>query len=145
MKKACLLTAVLFILPLSTYGQKCGRLRFFDVDSRRVYHAGQKIRYDEAHGAYTGLISVDTMYFLCPIRKSVTKSGSLAPGENYEDGAILAYVRRATDSRWTRKTFNYRCEDLTLKSGKMEFVVFNGKEMQVGSHDALCTLSSASE
>src|SRR5215472_12847978 len=89
----------LFVLPVS--GQQCGRLRFMEVDSNKVYAKGQNIRYEEAHGVYTGLLSADSLYFVCPGKITVTKRGSLAPGEAFEDGSVYIYIRRAIDRQWT--------------------------------------------
>jgi hypothetical protein len=143
--KIILLTPILLSLPFSAFAQQqCDRLHFLEVDSDKTYRPGQQIKYDEAHGVYTGLMSVDTMYFMCPIKKTVKKSGSLAPGEIYEDGSVSVFVRKATDRSWSMKILNYRCEDLSLKSGKMEYAVFNGEEIEVGSHNALCLFPKAS-
>ena len=131
--------SLLFTLP--ALAQQCSRLQFMEVDSNKVYRPGQKIKYDEPHGVYTGLLSVDTAYFFCPIKLTVKKRGSTAPHETYEGGTISLYMRSATVRQWSKKILDYRCEDLALNPGKMELAVFNGKELQVGSHDALCTFS----
>src|SRR6266849_2165170 len=87
--------SLLFALPAAA--QQCSRLRFMEVDSDKVYSLGQKIKYDEPHGVYMGLLSADSTYFFCPIQLTVTKRGSLAKYENYEDGFLTVLVRRATD------------------------------------------------
>ncbi len=133
------LLGLLFSLPACA--QQCARLQLMEVDSTKVYAAGQKVRYEEAHGAYTGLLSADSLYFLCPGKITVTKRGSSAPGEAFENGSVYIYIRRATDRQWTKKVVGYKCEDLAFIPGKMEFAVFNGKELQVGSHNAVCILS----
>ncbi len=129
----------LFALPASA--QQCNRLRFMEVDSNRVYSGGQKVRYGEAHGVYTGFLPANTLYFMCPGKLTVSKRGSLAPGETFEEGSANVFIRRATDHQWTKKIFDYKCEDLALIPGKMEYAVSNGSEIQVGSHNALCTFS----
>ncbi len=139
-------SAILFLGLLSAWpaaAQRCSRLRFMEVDSDKVYSPGQKIKFDEPHGVYTGLLSADSTYFFCPVNLTVTKRGSLAKYENYEDGSLTVFVRRATDRQWTKKVLPYRCENRMLNPGKMEYAVFNGKEMEVGSHDSLCLFSES--
>lgn len=135
--------SLLFALPAPA--QQCARLRFMEVDSDRVYTGGQKIKYDDAHGVYTGTLSADSLYFFCPVKLTATKRGSLAKNESYEDGSLTVLVRRATDRQWTKKVLPYRCENRTLNPGKMEYAVFNGKEIEVGSHDSLCLFSAESK
>lgn len=36
------------------------------VDANRVYSSGQKVKVDEPHGVYTGIILMDDYYFLRP-------------------------------------------------------------------------------
>ena len=78
--KAVLPTVILLSSPFSAVAQQqqpCARLHFLEVDSERVYRPGQQIKYDEPHGVYRGLMSVNTMYFMCPVKTSVKKRGSL--------------------------------------------------------------------
>jgi hypothetical protein len=140
MKRVALLAAILAIGPVSAHAQKCGHLQLMDVDSDRVYDAHEEIKYDEPHGVYTGLINTDQLYFICPIRSSVSSSGSRTRYETYEEGTILVYVRHATDRQWTRKTLSYNCEDRTLKTRKIEWAFSNDNGLQVGSHNSICTL-----
>jgi hypothetical protein len=143
MKIRLLLASLGLLFALPALGQQCGRLQFLEVDSDKVYAPGQKIKHDEAHGVYTGLLSADSIYFFCPVTLTVTKRGSLAKFENYEDGSLTVLVRRATDRQWTKKVLPYRCENRLLNPGKMEYVVFNGQELEVGSHDSLCLFSKS--
>jgi hypothetical protein len=144
MNRVALLSAIFVVCSVSTHAQECPRLHFFEVDSDKVYRAGQKVQSEEPHGVDSGWMSVDTMSFVCPLRNSIKKSGSLAPGETYEEGSLVVSMRRATDGRWSKKIFFYRCEDRSLKPGKMELAVFNGKQTQVGSLNAICNLSIVS-
>lgn len=141
MGRIALLSTILIACSLPIHAQSCARLHYFAVDSDAVYRAGQSVKNEEPHGSYTGFLPADRMNFVCPIKISIKHRGSTAPIETYEDGLVVASVRRATDNRWTRQTFAYKCEDLSLKRGQMELALFNGDVMQVGSHNALCTLS----
>lgn len=140
MKKIALLAAICAIGPVSAHAQKCGRLQFMDVDSDRVYDAHEEVKYDEAHGVYSGMVNTDQLYFVCPIRSAASLSDSRSRFETYEEGTILVYVRHATDRQWTRKTLSYTCENRTLKAGKTEWAFSNDGGLQVGSHNSICTL-----
>jgi hypothetical protein len=140
MKKIALLAAICAFGGASAYAQRCGRLQVMDVDSDRVYNPHDEIKYDEPHGIYSGQMSVDTLFFVCPIRSSISASEGRTRYETYEQGAILVYVRRATDRQWTRKTLTYDCEGHALKPGKMEWAFSNDNGLQVGSRDSICLL-----
>ena len=140
LNKVALLAAVFCMWTASAHAQRCGRLQVMDVDSDRVYNPHDEIRYDDPHGIYSGLMSVDTLYFVCPIRSSSIGTGPRARFETYEEGSILVYVRRATDKQWTRRTLNYDCEDRLLKAGKMEWAFSNDTGLQIGSHNSVCQL-----
>lgn len=134
--------AVLVFAPVAS-AQSCQRLHFLEVDSTKTYQAGQKIKYDEPHGVYTGMLETNKLYFVCPVTLTVTKRGSLAKGETFEEGTISLFIRKSVDAKWTRTVFAYKCEDLELNPGKMEYAVFNGSQIQVGSHNALCEFSKS--
>jgi hypothetical protein len=140
MKKIAFLVAVCAIWPMSSNAQKCAHLQFMDVDSDRVYNAHEEIKYDEPHGIYSGQMSVDTLYFVCPIRSALSTNANQNQNETFQEGTIVVLVRRATDRQWTRKTFNYDCEDRTLKAGKMEWAFSNDRRLQVGFRNSSCTL-----
>jgi hypothetical protein len=142
MGRIALLATILIACSLPIHAQECARLHYFDVNSDAVYRAGQRVKNEEPHGSYTGFLSADKMNFVCPIKISIKQRGSTAPTETNEHGLVVVSVRRATEAHWTRQTFAYRCEDLSLKRGKMELALFNGTGMQIGSHNAICSLST---
>lgn len=140
MKKIALLAAICAMWTASAHAQKCSRMQLMDMDSDRVYSAHEEIKYEEPHGVYSGLVNADRLYFVCPIRSSVSPSALQSRYETYEVGTIVVYVRRATDRQWTRKTLSYDCEDHTLKAGTMEWAFSNDSGLQVGSHNSICLL-----
>jgi hypothetical protein len=135
---------ILLVLPRSARAQ-CDHLHYYDVDSDKVYKAGQQIRYMETRGAYTGFLSVDDMYFACSTKvvvkthKSLGSSGSF---EAFDDtGTVTVHYRKATDTVWSDETVNFLCEERTFTVGKMERAVSPvvGK-MQIGDHNSICEL-----
>lgn len=138
--RGAFLLAICAVWPVSSHAQKCGRLQVMDVDSDRVYSAHDEIKYDEPHGVFSGEMSVDTLYFVCPIRSTASSSGGQSRYETFEAGTVVVLLRRATERQWTRKTFSYDCDNRTLKPEKMEWAFFNGRGLQVGNHNSICTL-----
>ena len=138
--KLRLAIALLVFAPIAS-AQSCPRLHFLEVDSTKTYEVGQQIKYDQPHGVYTGTLKANNLYFVCPVALTVTKRGSLGKDETFEEGTISLLIRKAVDANWTRTAFAYKCEDLQLNPGKMEYAVSNGRQIQVGSHNALCLFS----
>lgn len=146
MLKIIVFTAMLFAWPLSMSAHPCNRLHVLDLDSEKIYQPGQMIRYEQAHGSYSGLFSADSTYFVCPVTLTV-KERSAAPshGEEHENGSLLLYVRHATDSHWTKEVFDYGCEGRSLEPKKMEFAELSGTQMEVGSRNSICMISKSAK
>jgi hypothetical protein len=109
------------------------------MDSNKVYSPGTRIKYEEPHGIYDGLISVDTMLFMCPSKIAIKKS-SREPDLTGEEGQITAQMRRATERNWTTAVFNYRCEDHILRQSQMERAVLSHGRITIGDHSPACIL-----
>jgi hypothetical protein len=107
-------------LPLPVYGYPA------TIDANRVYSPGDRVKVDEPHGVYTGVILMDDYYFLQPL-------------------TIIKSVRRAISPTRETLTFAFVCENRDLKVGQNELArIPDGKEFVVGSHDSVCSLKHAS-
>jgi hypothetical protein len=126
----------------AAHAQACGRLQYYDVDSDKVYAPGQQIRYMETRGAYSGFLSVDSMYFVCPTKVSIKTHKASSDGFLVDDtGTVTIRFRRATEAGWSDASVEFLCEDRVFTVGKMETATYPvlGK-MQVGATNAICDL-----
>ena len=113
------------------------------LDANKVYSVGQKIRVEEPHGTYTGLILIDDYYFFRPTSVTETERKKYPGPEGFfgVKGVVSASVRRAVSSSWQHMTFSYGCDDRDLKVGRTELArVPDGHEFVIGDHNAVCSL-----
>jgi hypothetical protein len=128
--------------PTTTYKLNWGTEPGFEApDPDKVYSQGQKIKVEEPHGAYSGLLEMDAIYFV-----RISKVGIQETHPDGADGWIESAVRHATAPSWKGMNFSYSCELRKLQPGQIEVARggFREGQLNIGSHDSVCLLTSSS-
>jgi cyanophycinase len=113
------------------------------LDANKVYSPGQKIKFEEPHGVFSGLISMDGSYFFRFLSVTETERQQYPGSQGFfgVKGTVSASVRLATSSSWQNMTFSYGCDDRELKVGRIELgSIRDGNDYQIGDHNAVCIL-----
>jgi len=88
------------------------------LDANRVYRPGERVRVEEPHGPYTGLLEMDEVYFVWLIKVQPQERG-LGRCDGCQKGRVVARVRHATGPSWKSSTFTSLCEQRELNPGQV--------------------------
>ena len=110
------------------------------LEANRVYGPGEQVRVEEPHGVSSGLMSMDSQYFVRLI-EVIPYAGR----EHGLEGILTAEVRHATSAAWQQKRFSYRCEDRNLTAGEIEVAHYlpslpDPIPLYIGDHNSICDL-----
>jgi len=141
MRPSAVLVLALSLTSLHTVAQVTDHRvnNYSMLDALKVYAPGEKVRVDEPHGVYSGLILMDDQYFFYPVQ--VSESEHTQDGVK---GTVTALVRRATHSSWEKMSFSYGCDDRDLQNRRGELARTYGGEYIIGDHNAVCSLKVVS-
>jgi Putative metallopeptidase len=115
------------------------------LDANRVYTPGQKVKIDEPHGVYTGVIAMDDYYFLNPLVLGDSQRKDEGPGAFAISGSMAAEIRQATSSTWQKITVSYVCDNREFRIDQVELArTPNKTEAIVGDHGSVCSLKQLS-
>src|SRR5437867_1907256 len=75
------------------------------LDANHVYRAAEQVRVEEPHGVYSGLMSMDGVYFVRPVNVTITRRNKVSNSLFNWDGGLVADVRHAIGATWEKRTF----------------------------------------
>jgi len=129
---------ILSILLLVTFGQQ-SIPGYPMLDANHVYRPGEQVRVEEPHGVYSGLMSMDGVYFVRPGNVTITRRNKVSNTLSNWDGGLVADIRQATKAGWEKLTFVGGCENIELTAGQIVLGRWDDKgELLIGDHGPIC-------
>jgi hypothetical protein len=94
---------------------------------------------DEPHGVYTGMMSMDNVYFVRPISVRISRQDKRSNFDFSWNGSLVADLRQAITETWQRWTFSGGCDNINLIVGQIELGRWHEGEMLIGDHGPICS------
>jgi hypothetical protein len=109
------------------------------LDANHIYRPGEQVRVEKSHGVNSGVLTMDSVYFVRPVNVTITQRNKLSNSLFNWDGGLVADVRHATSAAWEKRTFAGGCENIDLTVGQIEIGGFDDKDqMLIGDRSPIC-------